>query len=358
MNNQETRKPNKAFLGTLHKVSGPQNADVRHCTEKKMILRQFVLLTALVLTTSCASPDLPAKITLVVKDDHSVPVAGCTVRGCFTDVSQSGSRTVFDGHTTANGVYVAKGRAQVGIYARVTREGYYMTTVERDIGAHYRLNGGWDHDRWVEEIPVLLKPIRNPIHMVQGEIDIRGTHAWVARGLHNTNNTASYDLCCGDYLPPYGKGTVADMQFRWDVKINVTNAAGRALDYATRWDLAMTNGQDGVCRGQPDGGRGEHGREGSFFIPAYEAPLTGYTNNIVFWDNVCGSKRESNDDHHSLYYFRIRTQTDQAGQVTNAVYGQIHGRINVSFTYSLNPTVNDRNMEADTYREMCRKFEK
>jgi len=61
---------------------------------------------------------------------------------------------------------------------------------------------------------------------------------------------------------------------------------------------------------------------------------------------------ESTDDQHYLYYFCIRTQTNEVGQVTNALYGKIYGQINGSFTYFLNPTPNDRNVEHDPKRNV------
>ena len=54
---------------------------------------------------------------------------------------------------------------------------------------------------------------------------------------------------------------------------------------------------------------------------------------------------EENDDKHYLYYIRIRTQTNELGQVTNALYGKIYGRINANFLSLVNPTPNDRNIE-------------
>ena len=115
----------------------------------------------------------------------------------------------------------------------------------------------------------------------------------------------------------------------------------------------MTNVMDGICKGKPDG---VVGGEGSAFISNYKAPLGGYTNAISFYRNVRGKERnaiaESNDDKHYLYYFRIRTQTNELGQVTNALYGKIYGQINGCFTYFLNPTPNDRNVEFDPKRNL------
>ena len=127
---------------------------------------------------------------------------------------------------------------------------------------------------------------------------------------------------------------------------------GLAVDYDTLSEIRMTNVLDGICRGIPDGDKGENKSEGSWYISAYEAPLDGYTNVITIYERIRGMKAESNDDGHYLYYFRIRTQTNELGQVTNAFYGKIYGRLNGNFTYYLNPTPNDRNIEFDLNRNL------
>ena len=149
----------------------------------------------------------------------------------------------------------------------------------------------------------------------------------------------------GAFLPPYGKGDVADLDFKWKMTIYSKDGDGLAWDYDTLCEICATNVVDGICKGIPDGGKGDSRDEGSAYISAYEAPIDGYTNTISFYSNVRGTKAESNDDKHYLYYFRIRTQTNELGQVTNALYGKIYGQINGNFTYFLNTTPNDRNIE-------------
>ena len=66
---------------------------------------------------------------------------------------------------------------------------------------------------------------------------------------------------------------------------------------------------------------------------------------MSFHCSVHGTKADSDEDRHYLYYFRMRTQTNEMGQVTNALYGKVYGQINGSFTYYLNATPNDPNVE-------------
>jgi hypothetical protein len=143
---------------------------------------------------------------------------------------------------------------------------------------------------------------------------------------------------------------VADMQFTRRMRIYSKDGDGLAVDYDSLCEIRMTNTVDGICLGKPDGT--EDGQYGSLYISAYEAPVEGYTSAISLYRNVRGTKAESNDDKHFLYYFRIRTQTNEMGQVTNALYGKIYGQINGSFSYFLNPTPNDRNVEFDPKKNL------
>lgn len=318
-----------------------------------MILR---ILAGLFLAASVAiaQQGIPSTVKLRVSDDVGSPVTNAAVDGCFLDFSQSGARTRFDGFTDTNGIFMAKGETVLGVYARFTCDGYYPTTVKQTIEYTRKANGkGYERiDRWDRDIPVLLKRIRNPISMlVKGiqNVEIR-KKSEDKMGHYVLNSVVGYDLLRGDMLPPYGRGMLNDLEFDWKMTISATNKVGRAIDYDTLCEIRLTNTVDGICRGPPDGA--ENGQLGSAYISAYVAPADGYTNAITFYRNVHGTSAESNDDQHYLYYFRIRTQTNEMGQVTNALYGKIQGKINGLFTYYLNPTPNDRNVEFDPKRNL------
>ena len=62
------------------------------------------------------------------------------------------------------------------------------------------------------------------------------------------------------------------------------------------------------------------------------------------------------------YIFRVRTKVNERGEIISALYGKIHGRIEtggylqplprLQFTYYLNPTPNDRNIEFDPEKNL------
>ena len=81
------------------------------------------------------------------------------------------------------------------------------------------------------------------------------------------------------------------------------------------------------------------------------APEAGYMTNWVksTLQHEGESLNEKREDQN--YFFRVRTITDKYGKLISALYGKIHGEIDyswprgITFTYYLNSTPNDRNME-------------
>lgn len=64
-----------------------------------------------------------------------------------------------------------------------------------------------------------------------------------------------------------------------------------------------------------------------------------------------GKPQHSDIQQDQNYFFRVRTMKDDKGNIVSALYGKIYGdfqfdeRGRVTFTYYLNPTPNDRNVE-------------
>jgi hypothetical protein len=316
------------------------------------MIRRILSLIFVMTSVAFAQKGVPSKVTFSVRNDEGQPVTNALVTGCFLDLSQSGFRDEFKGQSDANGIYVTEGQAVLGIFGRFSSSGFYATREKKNLEYKRRQDGkGYESiDRWDVEIPVLLKRIRNQIPMFVKQVENPNIDLWDSAGKYRLAGASSYDIVKGDFLAPYGRGEVADLDFKWKLSIYTTNKVGRALDYDSICEVRLTNAFDGICRGNPDGF--ENGQVGSAYISGYETPVSGYTNTISFYRNVRGMKADSNDDKHYLYYFRIRTQTNALGQVTNALYGKIYGQINGRFTYYLNPTPNDRNIEFDPAKNL------
>ena len=309
----------------------------------KLVIGAMVLFFAQIATSQHA---IPTKATFVVRDDMGSPVTNALVDGGFGDVSQSGARDRFDGFTDTNGIFVATGNAVLNVGARFRKQGYYQTINIAPVDGKQKKT----MKRWDVTIPVLLKPIKNPIPMSLKLVENPHVDFWERVGQYRLGCTSRYDIVKGDFLPPYGKGELGILEFKWKMDIHSKDKYGIAVDYDTQCEISMPNSVDGLCQGTPSGA--EDAQSGSSYISDYEAPLEGYTKVFSFCRTVRGTKAETNDDKHYLYYFRIRTQTNEMGQVTSALYGKIYGHINGTFSYYLNPTPNDRNVEFDPKRNL------
>ena len=290
---------------------------------------------------------LPAKIRVIVKDDEGHPIEGILVNGGFSDFNKRGARDCFKKVTDENGMLVVTGKAIIDFGMRIEQEGYYWREVVLPLSSKERE----ENDRWEKEIAVKIKRIRNPIPMYVKEVvnPAMVAHVGIRENFrYILGNTARYDFVKGDFLPPHGKGEVEDIKFIRRMDILSKDEWGLANDYDEFIDIYMTNCVDGVCRGIPD--MDKEKKNGSDFISDYEAPVSGYTNHLHFYRKIRHKGpdviKDTNDDDHYLWYFRIRTQVDGGGDITNALYGKVYDDIGSGvFTYYLNPTPNDRNIE-------------
>lgn len=299
-----------------------------------------VILSLLISHAGMAQFEVPARVTFVVRDQDGRPVSKAKVEGWFGDVSQAGAHDLFDGFTRTNGLLVARGKAGLkGVGGEFTKPGYYATQMKWPLSKDQCLK----MKRWDVEIPVLLKRKVNPIPMHVRHVSIPGLSPYAPPGKLQLDKMTRYDLVKGAFLPPQGNGEIADIEVMWKVRMIARSQDGFPVDFDTSSEIRLTNCVDGICRGKPDGG--ENGYNGSCYISAYDAPADGYTNAVSLYRNVRGRKVDANDDRHYLWYLRIRTQTNEMGQVTNALYGKIYGQINGNFACFLNLTSNDRNVE-------------
>ena len=112
-------------------------------------------------------------------------------------------------------------------------------------------------------------------------------------------------------------------------------------NYLSHAEITFNGPDNGVCEVKP------HELAG---ILIREAPDAGYSARLSRWYERRG---ENNSDKNRHYCFRIRTRRDAEGRIVSALYGKVYGdfRINdlagIAFTYYLNPTPNDRNLEFD-----------
>jgi hypothetical protein len=142
----------------------------------------------------------------------------------------------------------------------------------------------------------------------------------------------------GDWIAPYGRGVRADLLFTAHFETN-NNESDFTLT------VSFSNQGDGIQE---------------FISPIYyldsrgsalrsseEAPVSNYQPEWIQTDNRrAGQPIKTNRDMNRNYYFRVRAKVDDRGNIVSAHYGKIYGDF-MQFSYYLNPTPNDRNVEFD-----------
>lgn len=214
-------------------------------------------------------------------------------------------------------------------------------------------NGQWQP--WNAKVTHVIRPIINPIPMYARSTTISRPLLKVPE----LGKPYGFDLIKSDWTFPNGKGETSDLIFRLDIE-----DAKVPPDYYTRYPKAWhrKNMTFTVTFSRPD-----DGIQGFFYPKLTEslfrsprfAPTDGYTTNLVcVYRSDEGNRYNDMDRLDQNYTFRIRSERDNSGTITNALYGKMYGPIkfnqskSVKFTYYLNPTPNDRNLEYDPKRNL------
>jgi hypothetical protein len=303
---------------------------------KKVILAVLFGISSMALLGQRTMSFPKAKITLHVTDQNGRPVEAARVGigGTLNPRSDEAAK----GLTSQDGTFPAEVRSngEVGITAR--KEGYYDT-----FGPDYNfrnLKGAMERafatDRWEPwnlAVQVMLKKILNPTPMYARRIN---------RPIPTRGESVAFDFFEGDYVAPHGRGKTADMVF----KLNINEAGDNDYDY--KLAVTFSNTLDGILPFTV-----ERYPNGSGLRSPHLAPENGLLPEwTVTRSRRPGSGEKSNYDPEThAYFFRVRTVVDSNGKIISANYGKIYGDF-MNFTYYLNPTPNDRNVEFDPKRNL------
>ena len=260
-----------------------------------------------------------------------------------------GKPNTVKGYTDTNGICVLTGEGNGGeVGIAVSKDGYYGSGGFNIIFTNVP---GIAFKRWQPWNPtteVVLKRIGQAIPMYarsvgNAEIPVEG-------------KDLGFDLEKGDWATPYGKGETMDIIFRLDKNARgvVTNRYGTVRLFDDMLTISFFNDGDGIqsVLVPPRGGRS------SLRLPAM-VPESGYATNVVkriYQEKDKPAHSDIREDQN--YFFRVRTKKDDKGNIVSALYGKIHGDFSdfdygkLTFTYYLNPTPNDRNVEFDPQRNL------
>lgn len=327
----------------------------------------LALLFGMLLSLAAYANDPVARITFHVIDDVGNAVTGAPVvvtTGVGWIPGPGEGRTELRearGLTGTNGVASLELPCKTGnlrsysVVGEEVRAGNNMmkigdVTYYRDLGGEFRftnvVSGQWQP--WNPTVVILLKDVRNPIPMFARSLTNRRPRLQVPE----FDKDVGFDLMKGDWVAPHGRGEIADIH----IKLTVIDLGQRKIDRGPMFDAAFTltfaDAGDGIQEFF------SHPRMGSTLLSPRFAPESGYASVLVktAYEHETESSHAKREDLN--YFFRVRATKDEQGRLVSALYGKIYGdfrfdeRGRVAFTYYLNPTPNDLNMECDPERNL------
>jgi len=307
-------------------------------------------LTAL---PACAQIKYPAKMTFKVTDDIGAPVQGMEVRTSTFAKWERGEgfgRNIDDldsATTDQNGVADLETPSLRGSFAYAPYpQGKYYKVPSLRYQFKEVVNGRWEF--WNPQLEIVLPRILNPIPLHARKVGI-GPNLELP-----TTGPVGFDLIMSDWVAPHGKGKKSDLIF--------THTPGlRAADVNSSFDsvftLTFANLGDGIQS------RPANQTNRLLELPR-EAPAEGYEAKLerrISWAGK-GTPVQLGVREDQNYFLRVRSVLDPNGNVISALYGKIYGDIHLMappashgmarFTYYLNPTSLDRNLEFDPKRNL------
>jgi hypothetical protein len=280
-----------------------------------------------------------AKCVLRVVDDLGAIVTNAAVVGNFHMNDDKGHP--FRGITDTNGMYVASGTCVGDWHYVIKKTGFYETG--RDLWYFSSTNTSISAGRWQPygaTNTVVLKRKVNPVAMYCKTVNV----ILPAKGMD-----FGFDCKMGDLVKPHGKGSEPDFFLNYSLVYDTNNVWN-----ATNHLYITFRPHDGAAMMKCD--------TTSQMQTAFSAPEDGYMKQISFYlKSETRARREKKEflaDDYIL--FKSRTEIDANGCETNMHFGKIisrgfwYGEISkdgagggVTFSYYLNPTPNDRNLEFD-----------
>jgi hypothetical protein len=285
----------------------------------------------------CGQNEPPTRewhVTLKVVDEAGASVGGAKASISYAVTPSAGqprdsrASESITGFTDGNGGFKASHRDRsISLSLAVQKDGFYQNYVVVELGPASRR----EPIKWIPTVTILLKKIVQPIPMYAKKIRAAETP-------QIKNRTMGYDFIIGDWIAPYGKGLKADITF-------LDEFHGKApYDYLSKLTVSFPNAGDGIQEFDVP----YPVMQGSQLRSAHQAPPAGYQPQLIKEASAHPGQpnKPSDYDESRGYFIRVQTILDSNGNVKSALYGKIYGDF-MQFTYYLNPTPNDRNMEFD-----------
>jgi len=276
------------------------------------------------------------KVTIRTIDESQQPVSGVNVSLAFAKP--------VSGITDGNGLFTAEGACGIaGFGGSITKDGFYRGGGEIPHPDGNNIDKVLNHWLpWNPTVVVVMRPILHPIAMYARKIAVKVPG--------DLNQPCGFDLEKADWVAPYGKGEATDFI------VTFTKAEVRSdMDYEASATISFPNQGDGIQEIKLP-------KEfaGSAFKWPRIAPETSYKPTLEAHRRLkntivsAGSLNINTAGEEQAHFLRVRT-IENGGYVRSALYGKMKGGFYISpdktghgfieFTYYLNPTQLDRNME-------------
>ncbi len=309
------------------------------------VIVSFATVVFICLSAVTAQPWPRAKVTVRVIDENNRPMANADVQITFDQPTYKpgrwGSSEVLtrSGKTDTEGLFFADERSGNYVNSLAKSPGYYSAH-GKPIEFWKSVDGKWEP--WNLMVELLLKKITNPIPMYARRLQME---------IPVLDQPVTFDLVESDWMAPYGKGKIADLVF-----ILHRRFASRR-DYESVVSLTFSNPGDGLRSIETPA------QYGSELKLPHTAPENGYAPEITTTIAATpgGPGREDARGNRN-YLFRVRSVLDENKRPVSGLYGKIDGDIRLDsinsktclllFTYYLNPTPSDRNVEFDPKRNL------
>jgi hypothetical protein len=276
-------------------------------------------------------------LLLNVVDDQGEPVMGAQMAGViYTTPNKADTKR---GETNSEGAFAAKGKSYGEVEVYASKDGYYDTHTtalfknlpDKEVEKRRRWSDG------TVETKVVLKKKRNPVVTAFHLVDYATIPA--------TNEVVCLDLETFKWCPPFGDGKHDDLHLFYEVWRN----PGNWFSFQKKLTITAPNCVDGFYRRKVD--------VASKFRYDYSAQTNEtYTKTIVYNVDRRGLKPDvvdvPSDDEY--FMFRVRTVTNEAGNVVHANYGRIGERSDHMFGLRMKTWFNrndcDMNLEDERQR--------
>lgn len=329
-----------------------------------MKFRGTIWLAATLLAGACLAQELSFRVK-VVDAETGLPLTNVTVRAGFLHRTYSWEKGIKINQklemTDEDGMAYFLGESNCGEVDCTIKGGlgYYEPRPITLYGDKGKCEGVavslirfFVPERWIvtNDVRFLMRKVGRPI-----PLKAKNVKRWNADGLYPDGmDTLAYDLMAGDWLPPLGKGTFADV-----VLVHRRIERGEGTLYGR--SVTKRIWRDEVEMRFPGDGNGLVGyvSDPSETLRIRTAPETGYRPSHLIWAEQDKRLRyHSSEDRNRSFAFRVRTRRGAHGEIVEAFYGKIYGNprlidgggyplLGFEMTYYLNPVPLDRNLEWD-----------